>query len=62
MIGQSNRFILIITNLMSDHDKRDKTARFVNYRSTVSLAQRCKTCRYSYGPVRANAQIIREMK
>ena len=36
---------------MTDHDKRDKAS--VNYRSTVSLAQRCKTCRYSYGPVDA---------
>lgn len=36
---------------MSDHDKCDKPS--VNYRHTISLTQRCKTCKYSYGPTDA---------
>lgn len=33
---------------MSEHDKPS-----VNYRHTISLTQRCKTCKYSYGPTDA---------
>ncbi len=32
-------------------DKRSKES--VNYRRTMSLSRRCKTCEYSYGPTDA---------